>query len=363
MEKLTFSLGNRSYPIIISSGLCNNICSLWHLKINDKALIVTNQTLGALYLDRLIKLMQTAKIQVDHIILPDGEQYKTLDTINKIINLLLKQLHDRNTTLIALGGGVVGDLTGFAASIYQRGIRFIQIPTTLLAQVDASIGGKTGVNHLLGKNMIGSFHQPTLVIIDTDFLISLPSREFNSGLSEIIKYGIILDSTFFQWIEENLHLLLALDTSKLIYCIRRCCELKSSLVSSDEYEIKNRALLNLGHTFGHAIEAYTGYGKWLHGEAVAAGIVMAVRTAERLGQFKSIEGNRIVKLLKRANLPIRGPLEMLPENYLPYMMRDKKTISGQLRLILPLTIGIAEIRHDVPNQLILEAINDCQNIH
>lgn len=269
--------------------------------------------------------------------------------------------HGRDTTLVALGGGVVGDLTGFAAASYQRGVRFIQVPTTLLSQVDSSVGGKTAVNHPLGKNMIGAFYQPASVVVDLDCLKTLPPRELASGLAEVIKYGIILDGAFFNWLEENLDALLRLDGPAMAYCIRRCCELKAEVVAADERETGLRALLNLGHTFGHAIEAEMGYGNWLHGEAVAAGMVMAARTSERLGQFSSAETQRIITLLKRAGLPVNGPREMSAQAYLPHMLRDKKVLAGEIRLILPLAIGKSEVRSGVSHELVLNAIADCQS--
>ena len=258
-------------------------------------------------------------------------------------------------------GGVVGDLTGFAAASYQRGVRFIQVPTTLLSQVDSSVGGKTAVNHPLGKNMIGAFYQPASVVVDLDCLKTLPPRELASGLAEVIKYGIILDGAFFNWLEENLDALLRLDGPAMAYCIRRCCELKAEVVAADERETGLRALLNLGHTFGHAIEAEMGYGNWLHGEAVAAGMVMAARTSERLGQFSSAETQRIITLLKRAGLPVNGPREMSAQAYLPHMLRDKKVLAGEMRLILPLAIGKSEVRSGVSHELVLNAIADCQS--
>ena len=271
-----------------------------------------------------------------------------------------KKPHGRDTTLIALGGGVIGDLTGFAAASYQRGVRFIQVPTTLLSQVDSSVGGKTAVNHPLGKNMIGAFYQPASVVIDLNCLTTLPPRELASGLAEVIKYGIILDGEFFTWLENNLDALLALDETAMAWCIRRCCELKAEVVSADEHEHGVRALLNLGHTYGHAIEAHMGYGNWLHGEAVSAGMVMAARTAERLGQFSTADTDRIIKLLTRAGLPVTGPASMDAEAYLPHMLRDKKVLAGKLRLVLPLAIGKAEVRSGVTHDIVLAAINDCR---
>jgi 3-dehydroquinate synthase len=360
MEKITVTLGERSYPITIAAGLFNNPASFWPLKAGDRAMLVTNQTLAPLYLTPLRQQLESVGVEVDQTILPDGEQYKTLEVMDRVFTALLEKPHGRDTTLIALGGGVIGDLTGFAAASYQRGVRFIQVPTTLLSQVDSSVGGKTAVNHPLGKNMIGAFYQPASVVIDIDCLSTLPPRELASGLAEVIKYGIILDGEFFTWLENNLDALLALDAEAMTWCIRRCCELKAEVVAADEHEHGQRALLNLGHTYGHAIEAHMGYGNWLHGEAVAAGMVMAARTAERLGSFSAQETSRIIALLQRAGLPVTGPESMSAEAYLPHMLRDKKVLAGELRLVLPLTIGKAEVRSGVAHDTVLAAINDCQ---
>lgn len=359
MEKITVSLGDRSYPITIAAGLFDVPASFWPLKSGDRVMLVTNETLAPLYLDKVRLILEQAGIRVDSRILPDGEQHKSLEVMNQVFTALLEGAHGRDTTLVALGGGVVGDLTGFAAASYQRGVRFIQLPTTLLSQVDSSVGGKTGVNHPLGKNMIGAFYQPASVIIDLNCLNSLPARELASGLAEVIKYGIILDGDFFDWLENNLDALLALDGAAMAWCIRRCCELKAEVVAADEREGGQRALLNLGHTFGHAIEAHMGYGNWLHGEAVAAGMVMAARTAERLGQFTSGQTARIINLLERAALPTSGPSAMRAEEYLPHMLRDKKVLAGDLRLVLPLSIGAAEVRGGVAHDIVLAAIEEC----
>ncbi|PKH23858.1 3-dehydroquinate synthase [Enterobacterales bacterium CwR94] len=359
MESITVSLGERSYPINIAAGLFQDSTSFWPLKAGDAAMIVTNETLAPRYLDNLCSLLSDAGVKVDRVILPDGEQYKTLAVMEQVFTALLQKPHGRDTTLIALGGGVIGDLTGFAAASYQRGVRFIQVPTTLLSQVDSSVGGKTAVNHPLGKNMIGAFYQPASVVIDLDCLKTLPPRELASGLAEVIKYGIILDEAFFCWLEEHIDDLLALEPKAMAWCIRRCCELKAEVVAADERETGLRALLNLGHTFGHAIEAEMGYGNWLHGEAVAAGMVMAARTAERLGQFTPAQTDRIKALLTRAGLPVNGPASMTAEAYLPHMMRDKKVLAGELRLVLPLTIGTAEVRGGVAHDIVLAAIKDC----
>ncbi|UVK79154.1 MAG: 3-dehydroquinate synthase [Sodalis sp. Ffu] len=360
MERITVTLGKRSYPITIAAGLFNNPAIFWPLTRGDNAMIVTNYSIAPLYLHALHEHLTQAGITTDQVILPDGEQYKSLTVLNRVFTALLKKSHGRNTTLIALGGGVIGDLTGFAAASYQRGVRFIQVPTTLLSQVDSSVGGKTAVNHQLGKNMIGAFYQPSSVIIDLDCLKTLPRRELASGLAEVIKYGIILDATFFAWLESNLDALLALEPQALAYCIRRCCEIKANIVAADEREQGLRTLLNLGHTYGHAIETHLGYGIWLHGEAVAAGMMMAVQTARRLGQFNDAYAEQIRQLLRRADLPVSGPVEMAPEDYMPHMMRDKKVMSYKLRLVLPLALGKAEVRDDIANDIVKASIKDCQ---
>jgi len=360
MERITVTLGERSYPITIAAGLYQDPASFWPLKAGDNAMLVTNQTLSPLWLTTVRQRLKEVGVKVDQVILPDGEQFKTLAVMDQVFTALLEKPHGRDTTLIALGGGVIGDLTGFAAASYQRGVRFIQVPTTLLSQVDSSVGGKTAVNHPLGKNMIGAFYQPASVVIDLNCLTTLPPRELASGLAEVIKYGIILDGEFFTWLENNLDALLALDETAMAWCIRRCCELKAEVVSADEHEHGVRALLNLGHTYGHAIEAHMGYGNWLHGEAVSAGMVMAARTAERLGQFSAADTDRIIRLLTRAGLPVTGPASMDAEAYLPHMLRDKKVLAGKLRLVLPLAIGKAEVRSGVTHDIVLAAINDCR---
>ena len=357
MERLTVTLGERSYPITIAAGLFNDPASFLPLKSGDQVMLVTNETLAPLYLDTVRSVLEQAGVKVDSVILPDGEQFKSLAVMDTVFTALLQKPHGRDTTLVALGGGVIGDLTGFAAASYQRGVRFIQVPTTLLSQVDSSVGGKTAVNHPLGKNMIGAFWQPVSVVVDLNCLKTLPKRELSSGLAEVIKYGVILDGEFFDWLENNIDALLALDEKAMAYCIRRCCELKAEVVAADERETGLRALLNLGHTFGHAIEAEMGYGNWLHGEAVAAGMVMAARASERLGRFNT---QRIIHLLQRAGLPVSGPQEMAAEAYLPHMMRDKKVLAGEMRLVLPLAIGKSEIRGGVPHDVVLGAIADTQ---
>lgn len=360
MERITVTLGERSYPITIAAGLLADPASFMPLAAGEQVMLVTNQTLAPLYLEAVSRVLEQAGVRVDNVILPDGEQYKSLTVLDDVFTALLQKPHGRDTTIVALGGGVIGDLAGFAAASYQRGVRFIQVPTTLLSQVDSSVGGKTAVNHPLGKNMIGAFYQPASVVIDLDCLRTLPAREFSSGLAEVIKYGIILDGEFFVWLENNLEAVCALEPSALSYCIRRCCELKADVVAADERESGMRALLNLGHTYGHAIEAEMGYGNWLHGEAVAAGMMMAAHAARRIGQFNSSDIDRIHALLVRAGLPVHGPDVMLPESYLPHMMRDKKVQAGELRLVLPTAIGRSEVRGGVAHDIVLASIADCR---
>jgi len=359
MQKMVVSLGERSYPITIAAGLFSESASYWPLTAHQSVMVVTNETIAPLYLQAVLAQLSALGINADSVVLPDGEKYKSLAVLDTVFTALLEKPHGRDTTLIALGGGVIGDMAGFAAASYQRGVRFIQMPTTLLSQVDSSVGGKTAVNHPLGKNMIGAFYQPASVVIDLDCLATLPARELSSGLAEVIKYGVILDYAFFEWLEENIDALRRLDQEALAYCIRRCCELKAEIVAADEREQGNRALLNLGHTFGHAIEAHMGYGNWLHGEAVAAGMVMAARTAEQLGTFSASLTERLVALLLRAGLPVNGPQQMSAEDYLPHMMRDKKVLSGELRLVLPTDLGKAEVRSGVGHDTVLAAITKC----
>lgn len=362
MKKIIVQLEKRSYPIIIANNLFKDSALIWPLKYKDIAVFITNEYIAPMYLKVLNNALNKLGIVTDQLVLPDGEISKSLDTLNRIFTKLLENNYDRNNTvLIALGGGVIGDLTGFAAAIYQRGIRFIQIPTTFLAQVDASIGGKTGVNHLLGKNMIGAFYQPISVFIDLDFLNTLSSKEFSSGLAEVIKYAIAFDAVFFNWLENNLDNLLLLHSKSLMYCIYRCCKIKASIIAMDEYEYEYgyRSLLNLGHTYGHAIESYFKYRSWSHGEAVAAGIMMACSTARCLGKFIEVDDViRIRSLLKKANLPICGPEAMNPQDYIEYMIRDKKSRLGQINLVLPVSIGNVKMFKKVDHNIILRAIKD-----
>ncbi len=339
MKTLHLELAERSYPIHIGGGLLGRADLLAPHIAGRQLVVVTNETVAPLYLNKLLAGLQD--YQCASVVLPDGEQYKTLATLNLIFDALLGKKCDRKTTLIALGGGVIGDLTGFAAACYQRGVPFIQIPTTLLAQVDSSVGGKTGVNHALGKNMIGAFYQPRCVIADTDTLRSLPERELCAGIAEIIKYGLIRDKEFFKWLESNMEALRARDPEALIYAIERSCRNKAAVVAADERESGERALLNLGHTFGHAIETGMGYGVWLHGEAIGAGMLMAADLSWRLGWLSAKDRERTEHLLARAGLPTHAPAELSRERFMELMAVDKKVMDGTLRLVLLKAIGAA----------------------
>ena len=351
-------LQERRYPILIGNGLLQDERS-YPVKQGDRVMIVSNPTVAQFYLDTVTFALKKRGCEVDHVLLPDGEKYKTLESLNLIFTALLQGNHGRDTTIIALGGGVIGDVAGFAAASYQRGVRLIQIPTTLLSQVDSSVGGKTAVNHELGKNMIGAFYQPSMVIIDTHTLGTLPKREVNAGLAEVIKYGAILDYEFFEWLEAHIDELVALNNESLQHCIARCCQIKADVVARDETEKGDRALLNLGHTFGHAIETHLGYGNWLHGEAVSTGMMMAAALSEQLGDISVADVSRLEKLLARANLPTLSPDSMQPEDYLPHMMRDKKVLAGKLRLVLLKSLGQAYIVTDTDKDLVLNAIKRC----
>lgn len=342
MQTLTVALGERSYPIHIGAGLISRPdLILPHLKRKQVA-IVTNTIVAPLYLAKLAEPLKQTGVEVIEVILPDGEAYKNSETLNLIYDALLKRRAERSTTLIALGGGVIGDLTGFAAATYQRGIPFIQVPTTLLSQVDSSVGGKTGINHSLGKNMIGAFYQPQLVLADTDTLKTLPPRELSAGIAEVIKYGLIRDADFFDWLETNMDKLMALDEAIVSYAIYRSCQNKAEVVAADERESGERALLNLGHTFGHAIETAMGYGNWLHGEAVAAGMVQAAQLSLRMGWLSQTELARILAILQKAHLPIEAPA-LGANQYLELMQSDKKVQDGKIRLVLQKGIGKAVI--------------------
>ena len=362
MERITVNLAERSYPISIGAGLFDDPAYLSFLSDKQKVVVISNVTVAPLYADKILSLLDQVGCQTSLLELPDGEQYKTLETFNSVMSYMLEGNYSRDVVVIALGGGVIGDLVGFAASCYQRGIDFIQIPTTLLSQVDSSVGGKTAVNHPLGKNMIGAFYQPKSVIIDTNCLSTLPEREFAAGIAEVIKYGIIYDEAFFDWLEQNLEKLYQLDEKALITAIARCCAIKAEVVALDEKESGIRALLNLGHTFGHAIEAELGYGNWLHGEAVSSGTVMAAKTAQLQGLITQQQLERIISILKNAKLPVHTPESMSFEDFMTHMMRDKKVLSGQLRLVLPTSIGTAEVVADVPQDIIKQAIDFCRTL-
>ena len=355
MQTLNVALGERAYPIHIGRGLLGRAdLILPHLKTKRVA-IVTNVVVGPLYLERLRSGLEQAGVRTAAVVLPDGEAHKDWETLNRIFDMLLAERCERSTTLVALGGGVVGDMGGFAASCYQRGMPFIQVPTTLLSQVDSSVGGKTAINHPLGKNMIGAFYQPRLVLADIDTLDTLPDRELSAGLAEVIKYGLIRDPEFLAWLEANLDRLLARDTDALAWAIERSCRNKAEVVAADETEQGERALLNLGHTFGHAIETGLGYGEWLHGEAVAAGTMMAAELSRRLGWIDAAAVARIEALFERARLPVWGP-RMGVERYVELMSHDKKVEAGKLRLVLLREIGRAVMHGEAPAGEIAAAI-------
>ncbi|MEE8056530.1 MAG: 3-dehydroquinate synthase [Pseudomonadales bacterium] len=344
MQTLNVDLGDRSYPIYIGEGLLAQPELIRRHIVGRQVMVVTNNTIAPLYLPTLRKAL--GGLHYSDVILPDGEQFKTLEVLSKIYDKLLEDKHNRSTTLIALGGGVVGDMTGYSAACYQRGVDFIQIPTTLLSQVDSSVGGKTGVNHPLGKNMIGAFHQPRCVIADTSTLSTLPARELSAGIAEVIKYGLICDADFYSWLQTKIEAMLSGDTAVLVEAIYRSCENKARLVAADECEAGIRAILNLGHTFGHAIETAQGYGQWLHGEAVAAGMVLAADLSARMGWLPADQVNKISQLLERANLPVKPP-KMTCEQFLSLMAVDKKVLDGRLRLVLLKGIGEAVVTSEI----------------
>ncbi|MCP5158675.1 MAG: 3-dehydroquinate synthase [Gammaproteobacteria bacterium] len=354
MKTLYVELGDRRYPIYIGPGLLARPELLGSHIPGQQALVVSNTTVAPLYLEPVRAALGGRRHEV--VILPDGEQYKTLDTLNEVFTALLSHRFDRNCTVIALGGGVIGDLAGFAAACYQRGVHFMQIPTTLLAQVDSSVGGKTAVNHPFGKNMIGAFYQPLCVLADTNTLATLPDRELSAGLAEVIKYGLIRDLPFLEWLEANLDALLARDAAALSEAIECSCRNKAEVVAADERETGERALLNLGHTFGHAIETGIGYGEWLHGEAVAVGMILAAELSARLGWLYREQVDRVRRLLERARLPLQPPPGLTPDDFLRLMAVDKKVKDGQLRLILLRELGRAVIASDAPPRLVKETL-------
>ncbi|MGH8493689.1 MAG: 3-dehydroquinate synthase [Moraxellaceae bacterium] len=354
MHTLEVSLGKRSYPIHIGVGLLAQPALMEAALRSRQVLIVSNETVAPLYLASVKALLGERLLA--SCILPDGEQFKDLSHLDAIFTALLERRFNRDCTLVALGGGVVGDMTGFAAACYQRGVDFIQIPTTLLSQVDSSVGGKTGVNHALGKNMIGAFKQPNAVIIDTDVLKTLPERELRAGLAEVIKYGLIRDIPFLEWLEANMSGLLARDSALLAEAIRRSCQNKADLVAADELEQADlRALLNLGHTFGHAIETGMGYGEWLHGEAVATGMLMAADLSMRMGWLEQSEVARVRRILELAGLPVLPPSELTADEFLRHMSVDKKVKDGQMRLVLLQGLGSAVVSA-APESLLRETL-------
>ncbi len=357
MKTLNVDLAERSYPIYIGSNLFQELNLSKHIK-GSQVMVVSNTTVAPLYLESV--LAQLSEFNTESVILPDGEKYKTLEILNQIFNALLQKCCDRKVTLVALGGGVIGDMTGFAAACYQRGVPFIQIPTTLLAQVDSSVGGKTGVNHALGKNMMGAFYQPQCVLANITTLNTLPDRELSAGLAEVIKYGLIRDAEFFSWLEAHMTDLLARDPQALSYVIERSCQCKAEIVACDETEQGIRAILNLGHTFGHAIETGMGYGTWLHGEAVGAGMVMAVELSYKMDWLTQQERDRSVALIAAAGLPVKGPANLSATQFMDLMAMDKKVEAGQIKLIMLKGLGHAVISDKFDAELVKDVISTCQ---
>jgi len=355
MQTLGVALGERSYPIHIGAGLLGE-ARLYAPHVKDRRVaVVTNPVVAPLYLGRVREALAQAGAQTVPVMIEDGEQAKCWATLDRVFDALLAARLGRDVLLVALGGGVVGDLAGFAAATYQRGVPFIQVPTTLLAQVDSSVGGKTAINHLRGKNMVGAFHQPVAVIADVATLETLPERELRAGLAEVIKHGLILDLEFLEWLEKQIGKLLARDPAALEHAVQRSCELKAQVVAADERESGRRAVLNFGHSFGHAIEAGVGYGEWLHGEAVAIGMVMAAELSVRAGTLRRADAERAKALIARAGLPVRGP-KLAVERYLELMQVDKKAAGGQLRFILLDGLGGATQRGDLDAKLVRESI-------
>jgi len=358
VQSLRVALGERAYPIHVGAGILGD-AALYAPHLGGRtAAIVTNPVVAPLYLGRLRDALAGCGARVVEIMVEDGEQAKRWETLDVIIGAMLEARCDRRTVVVALGGGVIGDLAGFAAAVYQRGIPFVQVPTTLLAQVDSSVGGKTGINHALGKNMIGAFHQPLAVIADVGALGTLPPRELRAGLAEVIKHGLVLDAAFFAWLEAHMERLLGGDPQALTHAVLRSCELKAEVVAADERESGLRAILNFGHTFGHAIEAGVGYGTWLHGEAVAAGMVMAAELSARAGTLDASAVARLRALLARTGLPIAGPA-LAPERYLELMAIDKKAAAGKIRFVTLEAIGRAALRDDLAAAAVYAAIGCC----
>lgn len=357
LHEVAIDLGDRSYPIRIGTGLLGAFGTWSGLPRSAAALVVTNDTVAPLYLEALCLALRPHYATVHKVVLPDGEAHKDWQTLNRIFDGLLGHACDRKTVLFALGGGVVGDMTGFAAACYMRGVPFVQVPTTLLAQVDSSVGGKTAINHPLGKNMVGAFHQPALVVCDLDTLVTLPDREFSAGLAEVIKYGPIADMAFLDWIEAHLGELLRRESQAVAHAVRRSCEIKAWVVGQDEREAGLRAILNFGHTFGHAIEAGLGYGEWLHGEAVGCGMVMALQLSQRLGLVDAGFVERLTRLIEAAGLPVRGPA-LGPDRYLELMRLDKKSEAGDIRFVVIEAPGRAGVRA-APEALVRDVVRHC----
>ena len=356
MRELTVHTPSHSYPIIIGRHLLDQAADLIKPYLKHSAVVITNTTVAALYLDKLNQQLDQLGIQHFSIVLPDGEAYKDWQSLNQIFDRLMEQRAERKTTLLALGGGVIGDMVGFAAACYQRGVPFVQIPTTLLSQVDSSVGGKTAINHPLGKNMIGAFYQPQIVLADLSSLSTLPPREFSAGMAEVIKYGLLGDADFIGWLEDNMSTLMSQEETVLAQAVEHCCRMKAEIVASDEKEQGIRAWLNLGHTFGHAIEAEMGYGVWLHGEAVAAGIVLACRLSEQLGQISAADTERVIRLLQQANLPTEPP-RFAFDRWLEHMQHDKKVSSGVMQFITLERLGRAAITSVSQPELLRATLN------
>jgi 3-dehydroquinate synthase len=357
LHQVPIELGDRSYPISIGTGLLADPATWAAVPAAAQALIVTNATVAPLYAARLRQALAARHKTIHVVALPDGEEHKNWQTLNLIFDALLENGSDRKTVLYALGGGVVGDMTGFAAASYMRGVPFVQVPTTLLAQVDSSVGGKTAINHPLGKNMVGAFYQPRLVVCDLDTLATLPAREFSAGLAEVIKYGPIADMALLDWLETNVDALMAGQTELLAHAVRRSCEIKAWVVGQDEREAGLRAILNFGHTFGHAIEAGLGYGQWLHGEAVGCGMVMALHLSQRLGLVDGAFVDRVTALVRRAGLPTVGP-KLGADRYLELMRVDKKAEAGEIKFVVIDRPGSAAVR-GAPDALVREVIEHC----
>jgi 3-dehydroquinate synthase len=354
---LNVELGERSYPISIGPNLLSDGALLTRHVGGNKVAVVTNTTVAPLYLERVQAALQAAGKEVIPVVLPDGEEHKHWGSLMQVFDALLANKADRKTTIVALGGGVIGDMAGYAAASYMRGVDFIQVPTTLLSQVDSSVGGKTGINHPLGKNMIGAFYQPRAVIADTGTLETLPDRELSAGLAEVVKHGAIIDGVFFDWIEANIGRLMARDKGALAYAIARSCEIKADVVRQDEREGGLRAILNFGHTFGHAIEAGLGYGAWLHGEAVGCGMVMAAELSQRMGMIDADTVQRLRKLVDAAGLPTKAP-DLGTERWLELMEVDKKNEGGAIKFILLQPLGTATIT-SAPQHLLLDTLAAC----